>query len=345
MKILSFPVLAACVIVLFAAGANAQKSNAGGYHLLNKYKLGGEGGWDALIVDEKGHRVFISRGTHVMVVDADSGKVVGDIPDTAGVHGIALDQDGGRGYTSNGRDNSVSVFDLKTLKVLSKISVGKNPDAIMYEPKSKRIITFNGGSNDATLIDPKTGVVAGTVALEGKPEFPASDEKGSVFINLEDKSEVVKFSPQSQKVEARWALAPCEEPTGIGLDRKHRRLFIGCGNKMMAVMDADSGKVLTTLPAGQGIDGADFDQGENMAFTSNGEGTLTVVREDTKDKFSVVENAPTQRGARTMALDTKTHRIYLPTAEFGPPPKPTKERPNPRPTMIPDTFTLLVFGK
>ena len=315
-----------------------------GYHLLKKFVLGGEGGWDLLTVDSAAHRLYISRSTHVMVVDTDSGAIVGDIPDTPRVHGIALAPEFGKGFITNGGNATVTIFDLKTLKVLDQVKVGQNPDAIVYDAASKRIFAFNGNSKDATAIDAKSGTVAGTVALGGKPELGVADERGKIFVNLEDKSAVVAFDSRKLVVDATWPLAPGEEPTGIAIDRKHRRLFVACGNKMMTVMNADSGKVITTVPIGGGVDGAAFDSERQLAFSPNGDGTLTVIHEDSPDKFSVVENVPTQRGARTVDLDQKTHRVFLITSDFGPMPAPTKERPRPRPPMVPGTFTLLVFG-
>lgn len=323
----------------------AQTKPAPSYHVIHRFKLGGEGGWDYLTFDAKGNRLFISRSTHVMVVDAEKGEVVGDIPETQGVHGIALVEELGKGYTSNGRTSSVTVFDLKTLKVLKQIPVGKNPDAIIYDPASKRVFTMNGASNDATAIDTRTDTVAGTIPLNGRPESAVSDERGHVFVNLEDKSTVVEFDPSKLTVLARWPIAPGEEPSGLAIDRKHARLFSTGANKTLVVLDASTGKVVTTLPIGGGVDGAVFDPETGLAFSSNGDGTLTVIREDSPDKFSVVENMTTQRGARTLALDTKTHRVFLVTAEFGPTPAPTPDRPRPRPSIVPDSFTLLVVGR
>jgi YVTN family beta-propeller protein len=334
-----------CFGLLLSMNAAVHAKPGPGYHLLKKFVLGGEGGWDLLAFDSAANRLYISRGTHVMVVDPDSGAIVGDIPNTPRVHGIALAPEFGKGFTSNGGDATVTIFDLKTLKVLSQVKVGQNPDAILYDPASKRIFVFNGNSNDTTAIDAKTGAVAGTLALGGKPELGVADERGKIFVNLEDKSAVVEFDSRKLAVEATWPLAPGEEPTGIAMDRKHRRLFVVCGNKLMAVMDADNGKLVTTVPIGTGVDGAAFDSERQLAFSSNGEGTLTVVHEDSPDKFSVLENVATQRGARTLDLDQKTHRVFLVSAEFGPTPAPTAERPRPRPPMIPGTFTLLVFGK
>jgi YVTN family beta-propeller protein len=345
------PLMRLCLSVLLllvlqcAVTLAQQPKSPSGYHVINRFKLGGEGGWDYLTFDAKGGRLFISRSTHVMVVDAEKGTVLGDIPDTQGVHGIALVEELGKGYTSNGRTSTVTVFDLKTLKVLKQIPVGKNPDAIIYEPASKRIFTMNGASNDTTAIDTKTDTVAGTIPLEGRPEFAVSDEHGHVFVNLEDKSTVVEFDPSKLAVLARWPIAPGEEPSGLAIDRKHSRLFSTGANKTLVVLNAETGKVVETLPIGGGVDAAGFDPETGLAFSSNGDGTLTVIHEDSPDKFTVVENVATQRGARTLALDTKTHRVYLVTAEFGPPPAPTPERPRPRPSILPGTFTLLVVGR
>jgi len=346
MKILSWRSFHISILLsLLVIALSAQAFSQSGYHVVKQIKLGGEGGWDYVAIDAKARRLYLSRSTHVMVVDADSGNVVGDIPNTPGVHGVAIVSDLGKGFTSNGRDNSVTVFELKTLKVLKQIPVGKNPDTIIYDPASKRVFTMNGASQDATAIDPQTETVTGTIALEGRPEFAVADEAGHVFANIEDKSEIVELDTRKLAVLNRWSLAPCEEPSGLALDRKHKRLFSVCSNKQMAVMNAESGKVVTTLPIGSGPDAAGFDSETGIAFSSNGEGTLTVVHEDSPDKFSVVENVKTQRGARTMAFDPKTHQVYLVTAEFGPPPAPTPERPRPRPSIVPGTFTLLIVGK
>lgn len=315
------------------------------YEVKQKYVLGGDGGWDYLTYDPAGKRLFISRGTHVMVVDPSKGSVVGDIPDTGGVHGIALAQDLGKGFTSNGRENTVTVFDLKTLKETAKIKIdGQNPDAILYDPASQRVFTFNGRSNNATVIDAVKGTVVATIPLDGKPEFGAADGKGKVFVNIEDKSEITAIDAKKAVVLNTWPLAPCEEPSGLAMDQKHRRLFSGCHNKMMAVVDADSGKVIATPAIGQGVDANAFDADQQLAFSSNGDGTLTVVHEDAPDKFTVVENAETQRSARTMALDTTNHDVYLVAADFDEAP-PAKEGERPRRTMKAGSFTLLVVGK
>jgi len=332
---------------LKAQDADASQSAAGksGYHLIKKVKLGGEGGWDYLTVDPAGRRLFISRGTHVMVVDADEGKVVGDIPDTSGVHGIALVPEMNKGFTSNGKTATVTIFDMKTLKALGEATTEKNPDAIIYDPASKRVFTFNGGSDSATAIDAATGKTVGTIALGGGPEFAASDGKGHVFVNLEDKSQLVKFDPLTLKVEKTWPLAPCESPSGLAIDAEHEILIVGCHNKMMAFVDGNSGHVIGTVPIGQGVDANRFDPETGFAFASCGDGTVTVAHEDSPDKFSVVDTIQTQRGARTMSLDKSNHNLYLVSADFGATPAATPEHPRPRPPIVPDTFTLLIFGR
>ena len=329
----------ACVFVATVALAAGP-----GYHVLTTYKVGGDGGWDYLTTDSAARRIFISRGTHVTVIDADSGKSVGDIPDTPGVHGIALAPELGRGFTSNGREGTVSIFDIKTLATSSKVKVGDNPDAILYDPAAKRVFTFNGRSQDSTAIDAASGKVLGTIKLDGKPEFAASDAKGEIFVNIEDKSELVAIDPNKLEVKAKWPLAPCEEPSGLSIDRKNRRLFVGCGNKMMAVVDADSGKVLATPAIGDGVDATTFDAETGLAFASCGEGVLTVVKEESPGKFTA-ENIPTQKGARTLALDSKTYNVFVVTAQFGPKPEPTTDNPHPRPPILPDSFVVLVVGK
>jgi DNA-binding beta-propeller fold protein YncE len=334
--------LAALFVSLFAIFSTAADP---GYHVIKTYKLGGEGGWDYLNLDSSSRRLYISRATHVIVIDADSGKPVGDIPDTPGVHGIALAPELGRGFVSNGREGTVTIFDIQTLKLITKVKVGDNPDAILYDPATKRVFTFNGKSHDSTALDAAKGTVLGTIKLEGKPEFAASDGKGEIFVNIEDKSQLDAIDPAKLEVKSRWPLAPCEEPSGLSIDRENRRLFAGCDNKMMAVVDADSGKVLATPAIGDGVDATAFDPGTGLAFASCGEGVLTVVREESPNKFSVAENVKTQEGARTLALDDKTHQVFVVTAKFGPPPAPTADQPHPRHSILPDTFVVLVLSK
>ena len=333
-------------IVSVSLAAVAVAAAGPGYHVIKTYKVGGEGGWDYLTVDASARRFYISRGTHVIVLDADSGKNVGDIPDTPGVHGIALAPELGKGFVSNGREGTVTIFDMSTLAPIgAKVKVGENPDAILYEPATKRVFTFNGRSQDSTAIDAASGKVLGTIKLDGKPEFAASDAKGEVFVNIEDKSELTVIDPNKLEVKAKWPLAPCTEPSGLAIDRKNRRLFVGCDNRMMAVVDADSGKVLATPAIGEGVDATAYDDETGLAFASCGEGVLTVVKEDSPEKFSVVENVKTEAGARTMALDSKTHNVFTVTAKFGPPPAATADNPHPRRTILPDTFEVLVLGK
>src|SRR6266576_10562 len=340
MRILFLIALFVSLLITTAAVAGPS-----GYNVAKTYKIGGEGGWDYLTVDSKARRVYISRGTHVMVVDADSYAVLGDITGTNGVHGIAIASDMDKGFVSDGRDNNVTIFDTRTLKVLGTAPAGKNPDAIIYDPASKRVFAFNGSSKDATAIDAKSGTVAGTIPLGGKPEFAVADEKGHVFVNIEDTSEIVQFDSNKLAIENRWKIAPGEEPSGLAIDRKHRRLFSVCSNKLMVVVNADNGNVVATLPIGQGTDAAGFDPETGFAFSSNGEGTLTVVHEDSPDKFSVVDTLPTQPRARTMALDVKTHQVFTVTAEFGPAPAPTAQQQRPLPPMLPGTFTLIALSR
>ncbi len=313
---------------------------ASGYKVIKTVPISGEGGWDYVTVDSDARRVYVSHATQVVVLDADSYEVVGSIPDTQGVHGIAIASDLGRGFTSNGRTNTATIFDLKTLKTIGTVNTGANPDAIVYDSGTKRVFTLNGRSKDATAINAADGTVAGTLALGGKPEFAVADGKGSIYVNIEDTSELVQFDPQKLTVTHRWPQKPCQEASGLAIDCKSRRLFSGCDNKMMAVMDADSGKVVATPPIGEGVDANGFDPATQLAFASNGDGTLTVVHEDSPDKFTVVENVPTKKSARTMALDLKTHNIFLPAADFDPP-APGERRGK----MKPGSFVLLVLGK
>jgi DNA-binding beta-propeller fold protein YncE len=331
-------------IIVLIVTASAVADGAG-YHVINTFKIGGEGGWDYLTLDSNSRNFYISRGTHVIVMNADAGTVEGDIPDTPGVHGIALAPDLGRGFVSNGREGTVTIFDLKSLKLISKVKAGENPDAILYDPFTKRVFTFNGRSHDSTAIDATSGSVLATIKLDGKPEFAVSDGDGRIFVNIEDKSELTELDPAQLQVKSTWPLAPCQGPSGLAIDSKNHRLFSGCGNEMMAVVDADTGKVITTLPIGKGVDATAFDPDNNLAFASCGDGHLTVIKEESKDKFTATENVSTQEGARTMALDAKTHNVYLVTAKFGPPTAPTAAQPHPWHSIVPDTFTVLVVGK
>jgi len=325
--------------------AAAPDAGPSGYHLIKTIKLGGEGFWDYLAFDSPTRRLFISRGTKVVVLDVDSEKVVGEIPDTTGVHGIALAPDLGKGFTSNGGAGTVTIFDLKTLQVLGTAKAGTNPDAIAYDPATQRVFTMNGRSGDSTAIDAKTGQVVGTILLDGKPEFEVADGQGHIYANLENKSELIQIDSKNLAITARWPLAPGVSPSGLAIDAKNRRLFSGCHNKMMVILDADTGKVIATPPIGLGVDADRFDPGTGFAFASTGSGVLSVIREDSPDKFSFVEDVPTQQGARTMALDPKTHEVFLVIAQFTPPPAPTADNPHPRGGMVPDSFVVLVFGR
>jgi YVTN family beta-propeller protein len=307
---LAFVLIASCA--MFAAPASSA-----GYAVTKKIPIPGQGSWDYLTVDESARRLYVSHGTQVEVLDIDSGAVVGNIPKTPGVHGIALAPELGRGFVSNGQASNVTIFELKTLKAIADVPTGQKPDAIIYDPATKRVFAFNGDSNSATAIDAASGKVAGTVDLGGGPEFAVADGKGYVFDNLEDESLVVKINARDLKVEQRWPTAPCAKPSSIAMDRENRRLFIGCRSKVMAVMNADTGQVITTVPIGDHVDATAFDSESKLIFNSNGEGTVSVIHEDSADKYSPVETVKTAPRAKTMALDPKTHQLFLSTAEAG----------------------------
>ncbi|HEX3673396.1 MAG TPA: hypothetical protein VHU87_03915 [Rhizomicrobium sp.] len=326
----------------FALWAGSALAGASGYHLVKTVPLGGDGFWDYLSIDPVHRHLFISHGTHVMVLDADSYAVVGDIANTPRVHGIAIA--GAHGFISDGGDNTVTMFDTVSLKTIARIAAGAKPDGIIYDPASRRVFAMNAGGDDAAAIDAATGTVVGSVALGGRPEFPAADGKGNIFVNIEDKSEMVEFNAQTLKIENRWPLAPCEGPSGLAIDAAHGRLFAGCHNQMMAVVDAASGKVIATPGIGKGVDANRFDAQTGYVFSSNGEGTLTVVHEDSPDKFPVVDSVPTQPGARTMEVDPQTHTVFLVTADLTPA-APTADNPHPRPAIVPGSFRLLVFAR
>lgn len=333
-------ILAALGLILGAGRSEASP----GYHIAHQVSLPGEEGWDMLAFEQGGHRLFVSHGARVLVVDTATFKVVGEIADTPGVHGIALAPDLGRGYISAGRANSIVVFDLKTLARLQEIkTTGENPDAILYDAATRRVFSFNGHGRNVTAIDAVTNAVIGTIALDAKPEFAVSDGKGHVYVNLEDKSSLAVIDPAHLTVTSVWPIAGCQEPSGLAIDAARGYLFPACDNKVMAVVDASSGKVLGTAPIGEGVDGADFDPGTDLAFASCGEGVLSLVRAGKAGGPQVIETVKTQRGARTMALDPATHRVFLVTADFGPPPAATPEHPHPRGAMLPGTFRLLVL--
>ncbi|HEV3139657.1 MAG TPA: YncE family protein [Vicinamibacterales bacterium] len=309
-----------------------------GYHVIGEIKIGGEGGWDYLTVDSAARRLYVSHNSHVVVVDIDANKVVGDIPDTPGVHGIAIAPELGKGFISNGRGNNVTIFDLKTLKATGTVATGENPDSIRYDSVSGRVFAFNGRTKNATAIDAKTGKVAGTIQLPGKPEFSVADGKGKVYVNIEDTNEVVEIDAAKAAVAKKYVLTGCDGPSGLAIDQKNRKLFSVCSNRVMAVSDPDTGKVIATPAIGAGSDGVAFDAGTGYAISSNGDGTMTVVAA-TGGKYDVVENIATEKGARTIAVDEKTHKVYTPTA------KTAASAGGGRATQVPDSFKILVVGK
>ena len=325
----------------------ADAAAAPNLQVLQHWKLGGAGGWDYLTMDSAKKRLFISRATRVDVISVESGKLIGSIPDTQGVHGIALAPALNRGFTSNGRANTVTVFDLDTLKVIQEVKVsGRNPDAILYEPSGKHVFTFNGASKDVTVLDASSLAVVATIPVPDKPEFAAQDGRGQIFVNIEsDPGQMVVIDARKLAVKSTWPLPGCNSPSGLAIDSAHRRLFSVCDGKVMAVTNAVSGKQAALVPIGEHPDAAAYDRKRGWVFSSNGEGTLSVVREDSPDRYSVVQTVVTQRGARTMALDEATGKAYLVTAEFGPAPPATAEQPHPRPALIPDSFVVLVVGE
>jgi len=330
-------------IVAHAAAFAAEAEIKADYDVVQRFKLGELGGWDLLTVDADKHRLFISRSDRVMVVDTRDGKLVGTIADTQGVHGIALVPSLGRGFTSNGRANTLTEFDLTTLKTVRTLPAGgENPDVILYDERSRHLFAFNGRSHDASVIDPATGKLVAVIALGGKPEFAVSGGGDQIFVNIEDTAEIKSFSTKTNKVTATWKLVDCEEPSGLALDVKHQRLFSTCQNGKMAVTDAHSGKHVDSVAIGKGPDGAGFDAERGLIFSSNGEdGTLTIVHEESADRYRVLANVATHKSARTMALDPASHRIYTVAAEFGPTPAVTKDQPRPRPPVIEGSFNVI----
>jgi DNA-binding beta-propeller fold protein YncE len=332
------------VAILLCGGlysrAAAPSPGPSGYHLIKTVPVPGDEGWDYLAVDSHARRVYISHGSHVVVMNADTYAIEGDIPDTPGVHGIALAPDLGRGFISAGRADMAVIFDLKSLKTIGTMKTDANPDGIVYDHVTKRVFTMNGRGHNTTAINGADGSVAGTLALGGKPEFAVADGKGSIFVNIEDKSELVEFDAQKLTETHRWPLAPCQSPSGLSIDPKHRRIFSVCDEKVMAVVNADTGKVVATPEICQGPDASRFDPATQYVFASCGDGNLTVIHEDSPDKFTVIENVPTKRSARTMGLDLKTHKIFLSSAEFEPP-APGERRGK----IKPGTFAILVVGR
>jgi YVTN family beta-propeller protein len=324
------------ILVLCMASQISAAQNSSGFHLAKTYKIASSGGWDYISVGPN-ERIFASHGTQVNVLDEKTGDSVGVIPNTTGVHGIAFDETG-KGYTSNGRLNTVTVFDLKTNEVLAQIPAGQNPDAIMYDPFSKKIITCNGRSSDLSIIDPVSQKVVATIPVGGKPETAVSDGAGKLYVNIEDKSRIDVVDLAGQKVVNSWSLSPGEGPTGLAIDRTTKRIFAGC-NKLLVVMDITNGNIVDKLPIANGCDGVGFDNGLKYVFASCGEGILTVIQEKSASEFAVIDNVPTKRSARTIAVDDKTHQVFLPAADTEP------GNPGERPRMIPGTFQILVVTK
>ncbi len=315
------------------------RAAGGPYHLLKEIPVGGQGGWDYLFVDSPAQRLYVSHATRLAVIDLSKDEKVGEIADTPGVHGFAVAPGLQRGFSSNGRENKVSIVDLKTLQTMSKVNTGENPDAILYEPNHKEIYAFNGRSHSATVIAADTGKVVATIPLPGKPEFAACDPKaGRIYDNLEDKSAVVVINTGKHEVVATWPIAPGESASGMAIDLEHHRLFLGCDNKMMVMLDSTNGKVVGTVPIGSQVDANCFDPGTQLAFSSNGEGNVTIAHEDSPDKLSVVQTLQTEKGAKTMILDAATHKIYLGAAKFE------AAQSGKRPAPIPGSFRILVYG-
>jgi len=337
-SILKFSVLALAAGFLLCGEASAAD-----YHFLKEISIGGEGGWDYLSIDPASRRLYVSHATKVVVVDIDKYSVAGEIPDTPGIHGFAIAADLNRGFASNGRENKVSMVELDTLKLISKVDTGQNPDCIIYNPGHKEVYAFNGRSSSATVIDAKTGKVVTTIELPGKPEFSTADpEADRVYVNLEDKSQIAVIDAGAHKVLATWPIAPGEEASGMAIDLAHHRLFVGCHNKMMQMIDTASGKVVGGVPIGSGVDANAFDPGTQLAFSSNGDATVTIAHEDSPDKLTVVQNLATEPRMRTMAVDTKTHRIFLASAKYEAPAAGGGGRQRPR--IVSGSFKIMVYG-
>jgi len=337
-------VLGAVLLAAWIAVVGSPRRVDASYHIVARWKIGGEGGWDYLVADAEARRLYVTHNTQIEVLDLDSGKPLGVVAGLNGAHGVALAPALNRGFATSGRDSAIVVFDLKTLAVVSRIHVpARGPDAILFEPVTKRVFSFNGGSGNACAFDAATGAFVDSLPLGGKPEFASADGAGGVHVNIEDASQIVALDAKTLKVLRRSPLAPGEEPSGLARDSKRGLLFSTCGNATMVVTSAADGHVVGTYAIGKGVDAGAFDAKRDRAFASNGEGTLTVAAPDKSGRFTVLETDSTQAGARTMALDEKTGRVFVVTASFGPPPAPTPDRPHPRPAIVPGTFTVLVL--
>ena len=327
------------LLSLFAAPALSAQA----YTITHTYTVGGDGWWDYVVPDPPNHRLFIGRSNRVMVVDMNDGHLIGEVTGIDGAHGTALATGTGRGFATSGEDGSVVMFDSKTFKILGKIPAAEDADAIIYDPASKRIFTFNGDANSSTVIDPRKGALITNIPLGGKPEYAQPAKDGMIYANLTDRSQIVEIDAKKLRVTRRWSTAPCNNPVALAIDTRHQRLFSGCRSGVMAISDYKNGRLITTVPIGRGVDGAGYDPVTRDAYASNGEGTLTVIHQDTPDTYHVVENVQTAQGARNMGIDPATHRIYVVTAKFGPvPAESTATNPGRRPPMLPGTFMVMV---
>jgi DNA-binding beta-propeller fold protein YncE len=335
MKKTIIPLIVAAFAISFAS------ARAASWTVTGSIPLGGEGGWDYATMDTPGQRLFVTHGDHILVVDLKTKQVVGSL-DSSGAHGVALARDFKRGFFTNGNSGLVTIFDLQSLKPLQTVTVGQHPDAICYEPVTRRVFAFNGVSKTASVIDAATGNVAGEIPLPGKPEFAGADGRGFVYDNIEDKGLVVKIDAAKMAIVAKWQLPPGNEPSALAVDADRHRLFSGCGSKKLFVLDSDTGAIVATLPIGGGIDADAYDPVQQHVFASCGDGTLTVIKQSSADSYAVAAVVPTEKGARTMAFDSATQSAYLPDAKFGPAPAPTTEHPHPRPSIVPGTLKLLV---
>ena len=336
----------AAPLALALSGPALAQTAPAPYRLLRTIPIGGEGGWDYLKVDPAGERLYLSHGTQVDVLDLKTHKVIGHIANTPGVHGIDVVPGANRGYITCGRANQCVIFDLKTLQAIgAPVATGPKPDALLYDAFSKRVFLFSNEGGKSTVLDGATGAVVGTAELGGDAEAPATDDRGTIFVNIEDKSEVIAFNAQTLAVRGRYPLAPGEEPTGLAYDPKTNRLFSACANEKLVVTDSQTGRQVAVLPIGKGVDGATFDPATQHIITSNGSGTFTVVHQDSPTKYSVVATLPTERGARTITLDPQTHHLFTCTADYGPTPPATTENPRPRPSIVPGTFRVLEYGQ
>ncbi len=325
-------------VLLFAAGARQAVS----YHVARAFTLGGDGSWDYLALDTVDHRLFIGREDRFMVVDPATGELIGEIPGMHRAHGVAFAYDAGHGFATSGADSTVTMFDLKTLKVLGTTIAAVDDDALLYDPATRRVYTFNGDAHSASVIDPVTGKRIGTIDLGAKPESGVTTGDGKLYANLEEEGAVAEIDAAAMKVTRTWSLAPCGSPTGMALDAAHHRLFSACRSKVMAISDLDAGRLVTTVPIGAAVDGAVFDPATQLAFAPNGDGTLTVIHEDTPDRYSVVQTVTTMPGARTMTLDYATHTVYTASAKYQPVPPGAQENRR-RPPVVPGSFALLVI--